>query len=209
LTLRATLLVLAGGDSRRMGRPKALLPVGTTTLIEWLVERLAPEFAHLVVAGRGPERLPPGLRPHLAPDLHAGAGPLAGVEAGLAASPHDLVVAVACDMPAVTAALLRRLADAAAGPDVDAAVPRVEGRPEPACAAYRRSAAGPIAAALGAGRYRAADVLAGLRVSWLDGEDPALFANLNTPDDYHRFLDEYARVPSAERGPDAAPRDPA
>jgi molybdopterin-guanine dinucleotide biosynthesis protein A len=207
--LPATLVVLAGGDSRRMGRPKALVPVGSTTLIEWLIARLAPQFAHLVIAGRGPERLPPGLRTLLAPDLHAGAGPLAGVEAGLAASPHDLVVAVACDMPAVTADLLRRLAHAAAGAGVDAAVPRIAGRPEPACAAYRRSAAGPIAAALGAGRLRAADALADLRVRWLDGEDPALFANLNTPGDYQRFLDEYASVPSHHRRPDAPRRDPA
>ena len=209
MILRATLLVLAGGESRRMGRPKALLPVGTTTLIEWLVARLAPGFAHLAVAARDPDRLPPGLRPHLVPDLHAGAGPLAGVEAGLAASPHDLVVAVACDMPGVTSDLLGRLAGAAGESDADAAVPRVGGRPEPACAAYRRSAAGAIAAALAAGRLRAADVLANLRVRWLDGEDPALFANLNTPDDYRRFLDEYASVPPIERRPDAPSRDPA
>jgi len=207
--LPATLVVLAGGDSRRMGRPKALLPVGSTTLIEWLIARLAPQFAHVVIAGRGPERLPPRLRPLLAPDLHAGAGPLAGVEAGLAASPHDLVVAVACDMPSVTADLLRRLAHAADDGDVDAAVPRIAGRPEPACAAYGRSAAAPIAAALESGRLRAADALADLRVRWLDREDPALFANLNTPDDYQRFLDEYAAVPSHQRRPDASRRDPA
>ncbi len=91
-------------------------------------------------------------------------------------------------MPAVTVGLVRRLATAAAGPAVDAAVPRVAGRPEPACAAYRRSAAGPIATALGAGRLRAADALSDLRVRWLDDEDPARFANLNTPDDYERFL---------------------
>jgi molybdopterin-guanine dinucleotide biosynthesis protein A len=206
--LPATLVVLAGGDSRRMGRSKALLPVGGTTLIEWLTARLAPGFAHLVVAAREAERLPPGLRPRLVNDLHAGAGPLAGVEAGLAASPHDVVVVVACDMPAVTAGLLRRLAEAA-GEGVDAAVPRVAGRPEPTCAAYRQSAAGPIAAALAAGRLRATDALAGLRVRWLDGEDPALFANLNTPADYRTFLDEYAPVPPAERRPDAARRDPA
>jgi molybdopterin-guanine dinucleotide biosynthesis protein A len=204
VVLQATLVVLAGGESRRMGRPKALLPVGGTTLIEWLIARLAPEFAHLAVAARGPEQLPPGLRPHLVRDLHLGAGPLAGVEAALDASPHDVVVAVACDMPAVTADLARRLAAAVmehverADPvehgeeAVDAAVPRLDGRPEPACAAYRRSAAGPIAASLAEGRLRAADALADLRVRWLDGEDPALFANLNTPDDYRRFVDHLA-----------------
>ncbi|HEY4027782.1 MAG TPA: hypothetical protein VGO86_15250, partial [Candidatus Dormibacteraeota bacterium] len=82
----------------------------------------------------------------------------------------------------------------------DAAVPRIDGRPEPACAAYRRSAAGPIAAALRTERLRAAGALAELRVHWLDGEDPALFANLNTPDDYRRFL---AGLAPAGAGPGA------
>jgi len=198
--LQATLVVLAGGDSRRMGRPKALLPVGGVTLVEWLVARLAPGFAHLLVAAREAEQLPPSLRPRLVRDLHVGAGPLAGVEAALAASPHDTVLAVACDMPGVTPELARRLTEAAGG-DVDAAVPRVGGRPEPACAAYRRSAAGPIAAALQEGRLRAAAALDELRVRWLDDEDPALFANLNTPEDYRRFVagpahtGEYVSVP--------------
>lgn len=212
MVLEATLVLLAGGDSRRMGRPKALLPVGGTTLVEWVAARLAPDFAHLLVAARAPEQLPPGLRPHLVRDLHAGAGPLAGVEAALAAAPdhHDVVVAVACDMPAVTPDLARRLAAAALElAALDAAVPRVRGRPEPACAAYRRSAAGPIAAALRDGRRRAADALQELRVRWLDDEDPALFANLNTPEDYERFVGrpQYARVPTTDPGSDAPRRD--
>jgi molybdopterin-guanine dinucleotide biosynthesis protein A len=203
---QATLVVLAGGDSRRMGRPKALLPVGGVTLVEWVVARLAPGFAHLLVAAREPDQLPMALRSHLVRDLHAGAGPLAGVEAALAASPHDIVVAVACDMPAVTPDLVRRLAAEAGGP-YDAAVPRVGGRPEPACAAYRQSTAGPIAAALREGRLRAAGALDDLRVRWLDGEDPALFANLNTPEDYRRFVagpghtGEYVGAPSAPSEP--------
>lgn len=187
--LTATLLILAGGASRRMGRPKALLPVGATTLIEWVAARLAPTFDQLLVAGREERHLPRGLRPHMVPDLHPGAGPLAGVEAGLAASRHDTVVAIACDMPEVTATLARRLVAAAAPDGVDAAVPRVRGEPEPACAAYRRSAVGPIANALGAGRFKAADVLSELEVVWLDDEDPLLFANVNTPEDYRAFLD--------------------
>lgn len=40
--MEASLLVLAGGDSRRMGRPKAWLEVGDTTLLRYVVERLAP-----------------------------------------------------------------------------------------------------------------------------------------------------------------------
>ena len=183
----ATLLLLAGGRSRRMGRPKPLLPVQGTTLAEWIVRKLAPGFPQVLVAAPGEEGVPPELHRYLVRDVHLGAGPLAGIEAGLAAASHPVMVAVACDMPRVTPALLRRLVDAIDGHD--AAVPRVEGRPEPACAAYASTAAGPIAAALGAGRYRAGDALDELDVRWLDGEDPDQFANLNTPADYQRFLD--------------------
>lgn len=190
--LAATLLILAGGASRRMGRPKALLPAGDTTLIEWVAGRLAPAFGHVLVAAPDAAGLPPGLRPHLVADLHPGAGPLAGVEAGLRASPHDVLVAVACDMPAVTPGLaerlLRAVAERGGSGQPDAAVPRVAGRPQPACAAYRRSAAEPIGAALAAGRWRAVDALAGMRVRWLDDEDPALFVNLNTLDEYLAFV---------------------
>lgn len=185
--LEATLLVLAGGRSRRMGQAKALLPVGSTTLIEWVAQRLAPEFQHLLVAARSEVDLPPALRRYLVRDRYPGAGPLAGIEAGLGACHHDVLVAVACDMPAVTPALARALAAAAAGHD--AAVPRVGGRPEPACAAYRRSAVTAVAAALREGRWKAADVLPSLDVRWLDDEDPSLFANINTPSDYQRFVD--------------------
>jgi molybdopterin-guanine dinucleotide biosynthesis protein A len=187
MRIGATLLVLAGGQSRRMGRPKALLPVGATTLIESIVTRLAPEFDHLLVAVGDPGSVPDRLRTHLVRDLHPGAGPMAGVEAGLAASPFDLVVAVACDMPAVTPSLLRRLVTEAGGRS--AVVPRVDGRPEPACAAYRRTALEPISTALERGRLRAADVLNDLDVRWLDDEDRAQFVSLNTPEDYRRLLD--------------------
>jgi molybdopterin-guanine dinucleotide biosynthesis protein A len=187
VTEAATLLLLAGGESRRMGRSKALLPVGESTLVEWMARRLGVEFEHLLVSARDERQLPEGLRTHLVRDLRPGAGPLAGIESGLAATPHDVLVAVACDMPGVGVGLTRRLVAASEGHD--AAVPRVGGRPEPTCAAYRRSAAAPISALLDAGGRRAAAALQDLDVRWLDDEPAAQFANLNTPEDCAAFLD--------------------
>jgi molybdopterin-guanine dinucleotide biosynthesis protein A len=186
VAIQATLLLLAGGESRRMGRSKALLEVEETTLIEWLAERLAPGFEELRVAARDASQLPAGLRPRLVTDARPGAGPLGGIEAGLAVARYPTVVVVACDMPYVTAELTGRLVDAAQGHD--AAVPRVGERVEPACAAYRRSAAASITAALEAGDLKVADALGGLDVAWLEDEEPALFTNLNTPEDYRAFL---------------------
>jgi molybdopterin-guanine dinucleotide biosynthesis protein A len=192
--LEATLCVLAGGESRRMGRPKALLPVGSTTLLEWVIDRLEPHFAEVLVAvGRPAIDLPPGLTATVVFDLHQRAGPLAGVEAALASARYEAVFAVGCDMPRVTPALARALVVASEGHD--ASVPRLDRRPEPACAVYRRSAAGPISAALGADRLKAADALGELDVRYLDeaelepiGVTSRTFANLNTPADYQEFL---------------------
>ncbi|MDQ6692025.1 MAG: molybdenum cofactor guanylyltransferase, partial [Candidatus Dormibacteraeota bacterium] len=179
----ATLLLLAGGASRRMGTPKALLPVGESTLLEWLHSRLAGGFDEVLVSANNRDLVPAGLA--MIPDRRPGSGPLAGIEAGLMAARNDALVVVACDMPRVTPSLLAGLVSASAGHD--AAVPRVGGRAEPACACYRRSALGAVSRALDEGRRGAAEVLTELRVRWLDELDPELFWNLNTPADYQVF----------------------
>jgi molybdopterin-guanine dinucleotide biosynthesis protein A len=197
--LKATLCVLAGGESRRMGRPKALLPVGSTTLLEWVIDRLEPHFDEVLVSlSKPPAELPATLTAKSVFDLHPQAGPLAGVEAALAGARNETVFVVACDMPRVTPALARALVAASAGHD--AAVPRIEGRPEPACAAYRRGASGPVGAALRADRRQAAEALADLDVRYLDedelaaaGAGPHTFANLNTQADYRYFLEGLRR----------------
>jgi molybdopterin-guanine dinucleotide biosynthesis protein A len=168
-----------------MGRPKAALPFGGVTLLDWVVARLGPAFAEVLVSANGDADPPPDAR--VVPDLHPFAGPLAGIEAGLRASAHGRVFAVACDMPLMTAELARTIVGALAG--ADAAVPSLHGRPEPACAAYARSAAPAIAAALERGERRAAVVLQELNVNWLSDLDAGPFRNVNTPEDYQELLD--------------------
>lgn len=186
----ATLLLLAGGTSRRMGTPKALLPVGAETLLEWQCRRLGPFFAEVLVAANEPALVPASVR--RVGDLRPGSlGPLAGIEAGLSAAAHDALLVVACDMPWVEAAMLGELFGSSAG--FDAAVPRIAGRPEPVCACFRRSALPVITAALDAGARRAAAALESLRVSWLDGLNPQLFWNINTPSDYQLFRSSLSR----------------
>lgn len=184
----ASLLVLAGGESRRMGRAKALLPVAGATLIEYVAGRLRPVSSELLVSAPPGFRIPASLAGarHVV-DRHPGAGPLAGIDAGLAAATAPAVLALACDMPYVTAASASIVLAALAGHA--AAVPLVAGRAEPLFAAYARSAAPAIEAALGAGRYRARDVLRELDVAWVTGLDPLELRSLNTPRDYDAFLD--------------------
>jgi molybdopterin-guanine dinucleotide biosynthesis protein A len=183
--MQASLLVLAGGDSRRMGRPKAWLEVGDTFLLRHVVDRLASAFTEVMVSFAEPEQLLEPVPYRILFDRKPSTGPLAGLEAGLVAARNEVVFAVACDMPYVTQDVAHVAVAAARG--CDAAIPRIDGRPEPVCGAYRRSALPFITGAINTGRFKTADVVAELDVTWLESLDPELFRSLNTPEDLEQF----------------------
>jgi molybdenum cofactor guanylyltransferase len=171
-----------------MGRAKATLPVAGVTLLEWLVQRLGPQFAETIVAGAP---APAGARE--APDRRVDAGPLAGIEAGLLAVRGPAVFVLACDMPRASARLAALLLDRCAGHD--AAVPRVDGRAQPTCAAYARTAAPKIGAYLDRGARRATEMLDELDAVIVDERELARvgiavdeLADLDTPADYDAFI---------------------
>jgi molybdopterin-guanine dinucleotide biosynthesis protein A len=168
-----------------MGRPKAWLKVGDTILLRWVIDRLASDFAEVITAFAEPEQLEEPIPYRVVFDRRRSAGPLAGIEAGIEAALHDPVFVIACDMPFVTRDVAQMAVTAARM--CDAAVPRVGGRPEPVCAAYRKSALPHISLSLDSGGRRAADVLARLDVTWLDQVPSDVVRSLNTPDDYLRF----------------------
>jgi len=185
MLMEATLLVLAGGMSRRMGRPKPWIEVGDTVLLRYVVERLTAAFSEVMVSFSEPEQMEQLVPYRVVFDRKRSAGPLAGLEAGLMAANHDIVFAVGCDMPYVERSTAE-LAVAAAR-NCDAAIPRHDGLFEPVCGAYSKSALHAITGALDAGNFVAHDVADYLDVTWLEGLDPAQFESLNTQSDLERF----------------------
>jgi molybdopterin-guanine dinucleotide biosynthesis protein A len=183
--MEATLLVLAGGQSRRMGRPKPWIEVGNTVLLRYVVERLAPAFTEVMVSFGEPEQMEQLVPYRIVFDRKRSAGPLAGLEAGLLAAHQGVLFAVGCDMPYVERSTAE-LAVAAAR-NCDAAIPRHDGIFEPVCGAYRKTALPAITHALDSGNFVAHDVADYLDVTWLEGLDVAQFESLNTPADLERF----------------------
>lgn len=183
--MEATLLVLAGGQSRRMGRPKPWIEVGNSVLLRYVVNRLAPAFSEVMVSFNEPEQMEQLVPYRVVFDRKHNAGPLAGLEAGLLAAHNQVLFAVACDMPYVERTTAE-LAVAAAR-NCDAAIPRHDGLFEPVCGAYRKTALPAIERALDMGNYVAHDVVEQLDVTWLENLDPAQFESLNTPADLERF----------------------
>jgi molybdopterin-guanine dinucleotide biosynthesis protein A len=136
----ATLIVLAGGEARRLGFPKHRLMIDGERAIDRLCRRLGPLFAETIIVGRDIDNLPPGVR--TAEDHYTVRSPLVGIHAGLSASRTDLTFVVACDMPYVVPKLVEHLLSRSGG--VDVVVPVVRGYVEPLCAVYRRRCIGPI-----------------------------------------------------------------
>jgi molybdenum cofactor guanylyltransferase len=184
--------VVAGGQSRRMGRDKALLRWGAGTLLDHAIARLraACQEVH-ILSGHAPRYADRGLPVHV--DAIADGGPLAGLSVALSTAAPRSALLLGVDMPFVTVALLARLRDALAG--VDAVVPVLAAGAEPLCAAYARTCATSVEAALAAGQRKMTSFWPHLHVRTLDEDDLApfglpapLFRNLNEPSEYDAAL---------------------
>ncbi len=134
-----SVIILAGGFGRRLGRDKATTEAGGRPLLHWSALAAAQVTNDIVVARRPDQQFPPlsGVDWREIVDHRHDRGPLAGLEAALPEIEHDLAVAVACDMPFLNPDLLRAVAEACS--DVAIAMPRIDGVAQPLLAAYRPS----------------------------------------------------------------------
>ena len=156
--------------------------IGDTPIVDRQLQTLREVAGDIFVVGRDDEVWTSrGLR--VVPDEIPEAGPLGGIYTAIMQSPAERTLVVACDMPFLSAALLRRLA---AVDDADVVIPRHAGGYEPLCAIYSRACAGDIRDRLSRGMYEASRLPAGVRVTEFDVGNDAMFVNVNTPHDYER-----------------------
>ena len=182
--------MLAGGESRRMGRDKLVLEVGGVPLLRRVRDALSTRCAEVIVVGGEAARLE-GVR--WIPDERRGLGPLAGVEAGLAAARNRPVFVAAGDMPFLSVDLIDYLLERLDEQGVAAVVPRHGGRVHPLCAAYDREILPHVASALDGGVRSVREMLEIIdSVEYVEKElrrfgDPDLYLmNVNSPEDLER-----------------------
>ncbi len=201
--------VLAGGQSSRMGRDKALLRLNGVALVEIAVKRLRDFCAEVSLVGNREDLA--GFAPVI-PEKRLGTGPGAGIEAGLAAAMQSWVLFTPVDVPFVPASLLRGWTTAVlarAGTGCQASFLRVGEDRQPAFALVKKGGRATLSEALDAGERRVAALL-GTVGSAAGGDvwvpDAALFAggagepelrgwfrNLNTPGDFAAAEGELSR----------------
>ena len=185
-------LVLAGGLGRRMGGiDKGLQTLRGRPMIAWVLERLQPQVHSLLINANQNVDAYAAFGHPVVPDRLGGfAGPLAGLQAGLALCDTPFLVTVPCDSPFLPLDLVARLGTARRRTDADLAVAKTGDQAHPVFALVRSSVLPHLDAFLaGGGRkidawYRTLTVI---EVAFDD--EPQAFSNINTPDELARLQD--------------------
>lgn len=154
-------IILAGGESRRMGTNKAFVEIEGLPMIRRVLAALRVCCSTVIIVAKDIQpyrRL--GVR--VVADAHPAQSALVGLCSGLAAATTPWAFVAACDLPFLSPEAVRMLARAAAG--FEAAVPRVHGLWHPLHAVYATSAQPALEAQMTAGVLRLADAIQVLRL---------------------------------------------
>lgn len=181
---RTTCLILAGGRSSRMqGQDKTLLAVKGETLLAHITRRLRPQVDALALNSNAtPETFAAYGLPVVPDRLPGYLGPLAGVHAGLAQYPADLLVTVAVDLPFLPPDMVARLR---AGLGTKTCAYASDGEHHALALLWHPGTAASVEDYLQRGGRSLKDYLAvhGQPVRFDRPQDRGLFCNLNTPED--------------------------
>jgi molybdopterin-guanine dinucleotide biosynthesis protein A len=185
-------IILAGGQSRRLGIDKAFLPILGQPLVARTVQKLAALSDDVIVVTNQPAlytalRLPA----RLVRDELPGQGALMGIYSGMKAAHHPQALVVACDMPFLSLPLLRHMTTLAA--EYDVVIPELDGMFEPLHAVYGRACLQPMARLLAAGEHQIIAFFPEVRVRVIDQREIDAFdpdrlslLNVNTREDWER-----------------------
>jgi molybdopterin-guanine dinucleotide biosynthesis protein A len=189
-----TAIILAGGKSSRMGSNKALLQLNGVTVIEGIIKKLENIVDDIIIVTNTFDDYE-FLHLPMIEDLRLGMGPLAGIEAGLAATKTDRNLVVACDMPFISIELGAYLLSCLE--EFQAAVPEISGQLHPLFAAYRKEVNGAVTKSLEENQLRIRHFLHTIHVKIVKKEllqslelpnEEHYFFNMNNRDEYHKAL---------------------
>ncbi|MGV8084273.1 MAG: molybdenum cofactor guanylyltransferase [Coriobacteriia bacterium] len=186
---RVSVVIQAGGESRRMGQDKAHVPFLGRPMIEHVIERVASIADEIVITSNAPQKLT-HLGLSVFPDVTQNRGALNGFLTALSIARYEIVCIIACDMVFANAEMLAAEIELLRQTGADAVVPTTSHGYEPFHSAYRRiPCLKAVEEALEAGERRAYEWYPRIRVVEFGQDQIAkyyaeggAFLNVNTPE---------------------------
>jgi phospholipid/cholesterol/gamma-HCH transport system ATP-binding protein len=208
-----TAFILAGGKSTRMGAEKAFVTLNGRSLLERMldvVKTVTPDVRIIGDAQKFSQFAP------TVEDIFRDCGPLGGIHAALRASPSELNLILAVDLPLVSTALLQYLITRAqSAPGASATVPHAAGGWQPLCAVYRREFADAAESVLRSGRYKIDELFDVVKTQRVEEEDlasagfsPEIFRNLNTKEEVEDATEKLVARSESQSSVDSRPQHP-
>jgi molybdopterin-guanine dinucleotide biosynthesis protein A len=195
-------IVLCGGRSSRMGKPKAWLPFGDELMLQRVVRILSEAVDSVVVVAAKDQKIPElPADVTIVRDEYENRGPLQGLATGLKAmrGRTEFAYLSSCDVPFLSAGFVQRIISFISKLDpttrMEIAVPRIENRFHPLAAVYRKSVLPTVLQLLAANQLRLNDLIAKLSTRAIEPHeladiDPEFesLSNLNTWGEYDAAL---------------------
>lgn len=181
--------ILAGGQSRRMGKPKLFLDFRGNTFIAHLLSQLQLQVNNVMIAGAPDPRQLADLGVLVLADAQVDSGPLAGVFTALSNMQRKWLLIAPCDNPLLPTNYAARLLETARAQSVPLVYVRKQGREQPLYALIQSSLLESLGAYLASGDRKVLPWYKSVGALALDWDDVGLaFNNLNTPEEYAAFL---------------------
>jgi molybdopterin-guanine dinucleotide biosynthesis protein A len=182
-------VILAGGQSRRMGKPKLFLDFRGNTFIAHLLAQLQQQVNEVMVAGAPDPRQLADLGVPVLVDIKPDIGPLGGIDTALSSARREWLLLVPCDNPLLPPDYAARLLHVAREQQAPLVYLRKQGREQPLYAIVRRDLLTSLDSYLASGERKVLPWYESVGAVALDWDDAGLaFNNLNTPEEYAAFL---------------------
>lgn len=187
-------IILAGGQSSRMGFDKQFLKINNRRIIDDLTYKLEKEFEEIIIVTNKPGQYQ-GSKHRIVTDIIVGKGPLSGIHVGLKESSSNYAFVIGCDMPNVNIDYIRYMKDFIGESQGDGCITSLGNSIEPFHGFYSKNIIGKIESYLSSNRRSIAGLINELNFLYI-GEDQArefspgwdMFSNLNTLEDINRYI---------------------
>ncbi len=188
-------VVLAGGQSRRMGRNKALLPIKGEPMIQRVIETCQKLSNNIVVVSNDPNTYP-FIKQKIISDRYPNKGPLAGLESAMYHSDDEWFILAPCDSPSLSHEVFKHLLTESSGSDI--VVPVFNGKEQPLHGLYHRTCYETIKSQLEQNSLRMRDLFEKHNTKFIHQFNPSItnrivenhFTNLNHPEEYENWVNE-------------------
>ena len=181
-------IILAGGNSSRMGTDKGVMDLNGEKVIQYVIEALKPNVDNIIIIANNSNYLDFGFPVYR--DEIKDCGPLGGIYSGLLKSTTDKNIVLSCDIPFITSKLISQII--AESSEYDVTVPVHDGKTEPLCAVYTKNCMPKFKELLENKILKLTDAMAQVSTKQVllksTKETENNFINLNSKEDFNKYV---------------------